>query len=389
MRTATRVITATSVAFAAAALFAAPAVASTAGTVTPTSTAPTTHRPAHHSAPVFVQTDNLGGNSVIAYHRAADGTLNQVGSYRTGGLGGELTGSVVDHLASQGSLAYDRDHQLLYAVNAGTNTLTVFAVRGERLERLQVIGSGGDFPVSLTVHGNLVYVVNARKGGSVQGFVRIGRSLVRVPAWHRALGLDVTQTPEFTHTPGQIAFTPDGSRLIVTTKGNGSAIDVFTVQRSGAVSARPVVNSEPGTVPFGVSFGRDGSLVVAEAGTNSVHTFDVGRTGTLVSIASVATGQAATCWVVSSGRHLYASNAGSATLSGYRLRHGVPTSTTVTPTDGGTVDAAATSDGSYLYVQAGAAGVVDEFAIHRDGSLSAVGSVTVPGGVGGEGIVAG
>ena len=36
---------------------------------------------------VFVQTDNAAGNQVVAYDRAADGTLTQAGVYDTGGLG--------------------------------------------------------------------------------------------------------------------------------------------------------------------------------------------------------------------------------------------------------------------------------------------------------------
>ena len=54
----------------------------------------------------------------------------------------------------------------------------------------------------------------------------------------------------------------------------------------------------------------------------------------------------------------------------------------------GTVDSAATPDGSFLYVQTGAAGVVNGYRIESNGSLTAVGSVTVPGAAGGEGIVA-
>ena len=57
---------------------------------------------------MFALTDNTAGNAVAAYHRAPDGTLTPAGTYRTGGLGGVLTGSVVDHTASQGALAYDR-----------------------------------------------------------------------------------------------------------------------------------------------------------------------------------------------------------------------------------------------------------------------------------------
>ena len=84
---------------------------------------------------MFVQTDNPAGNTVVAYDRGPDGALHQAGMYATGGVGGVLAGSVVDHLASQGSLALDRAHGLLYAVNAGSNTITVFAVHGDRLVR--------------------------------------------------------------------------------------------------------------------------------------------------------------------------------------------------------------------------------------------------------------
>ena len=70
------------------------------------------------SAPVFVQTDNTAGNQVVVYDSSAGGVLTQAGVYNTGGNGGVLAGSVVDHLASQGSLAYDPARRELYAVNA-------------------------------------------------------------------------------------------------------------------------------------------------------------------------------------------------------------------------------------------------------------------------------
>jgi hypothetical protein len=376
MRTAVRIALAGAAAVAATALFASPALA-----------APASAESAHPGSAVFVQTDGLTGNAVVAYDRAPDGSLHQAGTYSTGGLGGQLTGSVVDHLASQGSLV--ADHGLLYAVNAGSNTVTVFLVRGDRLIRLEVIGSGGAFPVSVTAHGPFVYVLNARSGGSVQGFVRVGDFLVRIPSWNRALGLNAAQTPEFTSTPGQVAFTPDGSKLVVTTKGNGSAIDVFGVNRIGALSAAPVVNAEPGAVPFAVTFDSGGNLVVAEAGTNAVATFGIHADGTLAPIAQTGTGQAATCWIAGAGTSFFASNAGSGSLSGYRdTGTGALTTLGNTATDAGTVDAAVSGDGGFLYVQAGKAGIVDAFRIGADGSLTAVGSVVVPGAIGAEGIAA-
>lgn len=186
----------------------------------------------------------------MAYDRAASGTLTQAGIYNTGGLGGVLAGSVVDHLASQGSLAYDQEDGLLLAVNAGSNTITVFAVSGDRLALRQVLSSGGSFPVSVAVDRGLVYVLNAEEGGSVQGYVVSSGRLTPIPGSNRALGLNPTESPQFTHTPSQVAFSPQGSQLVVTTKENGSDIDVFGVSAFGLLSKAPVVNSEPGAVPF-------------------------------------------------------------------------------------------------------------------------------------------
>jgi 6-phosphogluconolactonase (cycloisomerase 2 family) len=337
---------------------------------------------------VFVQTDDPAGNHVIAYDRADDGTLTQAGTYSTGGKGGVLTGSVVDHLASQGSLTYDREHDLLFAVNAGTNTLAVFAVHGDRLALRQVVSSYGQFPVSVAVHDGLVYALNGLGGGSVQGYGIIGGHLVPLFGSHRALGLDPNATPQFVNTPGQVAFSPDGSQLIVTTKANGSSIDVFRVGFFGTLSA-PVVNAEPGTLPFAVAFDPAGHLVVTEAMTNAVASFVLHHDGTVSPLHVVATGQAATCWIVGIGNQLYASNAGSGSLS--RVRSGGGGTLTLldtTATDPGSVDAAATSNGHYLYVQTGANGIVDGFRVAADGSLTKIGSTTVPNSIGAEGIVA-
>ncbi len=337
---------------------------------------------------VFVQTGNTAGNRIVAYHRASDGTLTPAGSYATGGRGGILAGSVVDHTASQGSLTYDPDHALLYAVNAGSNTISVFAVSGDELSLRQVIGSGGTFPVSVTVYGDTVYVLNALNGGSVQGYRVSGGSVAKLNGSNRKLHLDPKATPQFTHTPGQVAFTSDGSQLIVTTKANGNDIDVFGVGASGYLSAKPAVNTEPGAVPFAVTFDTSGDLVVANAGPNSVSTFTVQGDGTLSQLHTVATGQMATCWVAPAGDFLFASNAGSASESGLTSDSGQLVLLGHTPTDAGTVDASAAAGGRFLYVQAGGPGKVDGFRVGGNGGLTKLGAVTVPGAAGGEGIVA-
>ena len=378
MKTVTRFMSAMGLAITAIAALAVPANAS----------ARENHRSGGNEV-VFVQNDSVTGNQIVAYDRAEDGTLTQARTYATGGLGGVLTGSVVDHLASQGSLTYDRRHGLLYAVNAGSNTVSVFSVRGDRLFLRQLLPSGGTFPVSVAVHDNLVYVLNARAGGSVQGYRVFFGFVLPLRHSNRSLALPAVTTPEFVSTPGQVAFSPDGSQLLVTTKANGSAIDVFGVGQDGRLAATPVVNSEPGTVPFAVDFDAAGHLVVTEAGTNALATFSLASNGTIAPIDAKPTSQSATCWVVQANGTFYASNAGSASLTGFRSSPaGVLAPVGQTTTDAGTVDAAVTADGQYLYVQAGAAGIVDEFSVNADGSLTPIGSVIVPDAVGAEGIVA-
>ncbi len=339
---------------------------------------------------VFVQNDRLAGNQIIAYSRSDEGTLQQVGVYGTGGDGGQLTGSVVDHTASQGSLTYDRSQNLLFAVNAGSNTLSVFSVYGDRLALRQVISSAGSFPVSVTVHDGQVYVLNALDGGSIQGYAEFFGHLFPIPASHRELNLATGLTGEetqFVRTPGQIAFSPDGTKLIITTKAAGQSVEVFGVSPFGRLSRTPVITPEEGTVPFAVTFDRSGNLLVAEA-AGALASFQITEAGALSQLDSVATEQKATCWIVAAAGRFYTSNAGSATLTGFESNLGgrVLTKLGNTATDPGTVDAAAV--GRYLYVQGGKEGSVDEFAVQTDGSLVRIGSVLVPSAEGGEGIVA-
>ncbi|GAA1967720.1 hypothetical protein [Catenulispora subtropica] len=104
---------------------------------------------------------------------------------------------------------------------------------------------------------------------------------------------------------------------------------------------------------------------------------------------SAATGQAVTCWITAVGDLVYVSNAGSATVSVYRVGADgsfQPVGTTLTHP--GTVDSAASGDGRYLYVQTGGTGTLDAFGINPDGSLTPIDSELVPNAVGGEGVVA-
>jgi len=340
----------------------------------------------HAARVVFVQTDDTAGNQIVAYDRSSIGTLSLAGTYDTGGLGGQLIGTAVDHLASQGSLSYDAPNRELYAVNAGSNTVSVLGVHGDHLTLRQTISSGGTFPVSVAVRGNEVYVLNALDGGSIQGFSNEDGHLRLVPSWNRSLGLATTATTPFTQTPGQIAFSPDGGQLVVTTKGNtvsNDAIEVFGVDHRGP-SATPVVNAEPGALPFAVTFDAAGHLVVADTGIGSLVAYRLNADGIVTQLDAVSSTQKATCWVAPAGQYLFTGNAGGGVTPGLGSLTGFSSGATgqltnlgSTVTDAGTVDASATPDGQYLYTQTGAKGIVDEFAVGATGSLTPIGSVTV------------
>ena len=105
----------------------------------------------------------------------------------------------------------------------------------------------------------------------MQGYVSFFGRLYPLPGSTRSLGFSVPSgTTQFVNTPGQVAFSPNGSQLLVTTKASGSDIDVFGVGQFGYLSASPMVNAEPGAVPFAVTFDPSGHLVVTDAGTNAL-----------------------------------------------------------------------------------------------------------------------
>jgi 6-phosphogluconolactonase (cycloisomerase 2 family) len=327
---------------------------------------------------VFAQTDNPAGNQIIAYRRAADGTLTYAASYYTGGKGAVAAGAVVDPLASQGSLTSADHGRLLLAVNAGTDTVSVFRVAGTRLTLREVVGSGGAFPASIAVHDSLVYVLDAGGPGGIEGYRLVADRLWPIAGSHRSLHLTNTNPPAFLQSPGQVGFTPDGSQLIVTTKASNSDIDVFTVARDGRLSAHPVINPSATPVPFAFSFDPTGRLVVAEAAASDVSTYRLHNDGTLTTLGSTPDGQAALCWITRARGHDYVSNAGSANLSEYTVNPtGQPTLVGIAAdTQAGTTDSATAENGRLLYVENGGAGTIDGFRVARNGTLTPVGIVS-------------
>jgi 6-phosphogluconolactonase len=339
---------------------------------------------------VFAMTNQPTGNDIVAFTRAADGSLTSAGTFPTGGLG---TGGPPDPLRSQGSLILsdrrgssrdsdsdsdsDGSKQLLFAVNAGSNEISVFAVDGARLTLVCKSASGGVRPTSLTVHRDLLYVLNAGSG-TITGFT-VSRSgtLTPVPNSTRPI------TGGAAADPAQIEFTPDGKQLVVTGKMT-NVIDTYRVDRNGQASP-PRPNPSHGMTPFGFAFDNRGNLVVSEAfggapQQGAMSSYRLSRDGALTVVSgSVRDFQTAPCWVVitGNGRYAYTSNTGSSSISSYRIQGtGALTllESVAATTDAGSapIDMALTRGSRYLYVLNNVTGTIDGYAVENDGGLSHV-----------------
>jgi 6-phosphogluconolactonase (cycloisomerase 2 family) len=333
---------------------------------------------------VYVMTNQPTGNAVTAFSRAPDGTLTLVGTFPTGGLG---TGGGSDPLRSQGSLILSghepgarvaaRSNQLLFAVNAGSNEISVLAVERDRLRLVSTVASGGVRPTSLTLHKDLLYVLNAGSG-TINGFT-VGHDGELTPL----AGSTRPITGAAAADPAQVEFTPDGRLLVVTGKMT-NVIDTYRVDHGGLPSG-PIPNRSHGATPFGFAFDNRGNLIVSEAfggapNQAAMSSYTVSRDGVLTVVSgSVRDFQTAACWVVvtDDGRYAYTSNTGSSTISSYRVRpDGTLTllESVAATTDPGSapIDMALSSGSRYLYVLNDVTGTIDAFRVESDGSLSPV-----------------
>jgi 6-phosphogluconolactonase len=328
---------------------------------------------------VYVLTNQSSENSIQVYARAADGSLSFAGTFATGGKG---AGTGPDPLGSQGSLVLGRGHRLLFAVNAGSNDVSVFAVDGLNLRLLDKEPSGGQMPVSIGVHDGLVYVLNAGGIPNIQGFFiePFSGHLIHLPGSQRNLAGGPLSSP------AQVGFSPDGDALIVTEKATNK-IDTWTVNDNGYAENARTINSS-GATPFGFTFVHR-FAIISEAGPSALSSYEVDNDGQPELLTGTLTDtQKANCWVIATrnGLYAYTTNTASGTISSYLIsREGflslLDAVAGKTAAGGAPIDMAFSNDSHFLFVRDGAKGTVDVFRVESNGSLTSVGSASgVPAG---------
>ena len=317
---------------------------------------------------VYTESNSASSNQVLAFDRAGNGGLRPAGSFATGGAG---TGA---GLGSQGALALTRGGRFLYAVNAGSDSISAFAVGPHGLRPRGTTPSGGDQPISLTERGGLLYALNAGNG-TISGF--------RVAHDGGLRALAGSTRPIAGSGPAEVEFSTSGNVLVVTNKATNT-IDTFTVGSNGLAGPALSQPSE-GQTPFGFEFDRRGHLIVSEAfggapGASTVSSYAVDSGGALSTIsASIPDNQAAACWiaVTKNGRFAYTTNTGSGSISSYSVGHdgslglleqgAADTGAGSTPTD-----LAQSAGGRNLFALLPGTGSVGAYRVAGDGGLSPV-----------------
>ena len=311
----------------------------------------------------------------MVYSRSHNGSLSLMGSYPTGGTGSG------DGLGSQGAVVLSGGY--IYTVNAGSDDISVLKINGSSVSVTDTKASGGMRPVSLTVHHNLLYVLNAGGDGNITGF-RINKgkgSLTQIPNSTKQLsGSGVG--------PAQVEFTPDGRMLVVSEKAT-NMIDTYMINPDGTAEG-PNVQPSVGDTPFGFEFDNKGHLIVSDAfgggmGAGAMSSYRVGYGGISLITGPVANQQTAPCWVVvtNDGRFTYTTNTGTGNISGYYVN---PDGSIALFNDGGNtgstgegsgpIDAALNNNSRYLYVLGAGTHTISVFRINqRSGALTSVQTV--------------
>jgi 6-phosphogluconolactonase len=341
---------------------------------------------------VFSQSNNPKANSVYVFKRTSNGMITLSQTVNTGGKGTPHQQPfglpIVD---SQDSLVVSPNDTLLFVVNSGDNTVSSFRIAAGGIKLADIKPSGGILPISLAVHGNVLYVLDALSG-NVMGY-HFSATGTLTPIVGSAQPLSVVGP---NGVAADIGFNPSGSLLLVTmrylpltkgTSGQPGLIDTFPVAADGSVG--PALQTTAATpLPFGFRFLPSGIMVDTGAGrvdtpndsppalgdgsqlNGSLQTYSLASNGKLTPISNTASGGRAACWVALTpdDRYAFVTNTLSATAAHPAPGHPIGTGQSglaryavasngnltflgnVNTGPGTPTDVAVSPDGNYLYM---------------------------------------
>ncbi len=378
---------------------------------------------------VYAMSNDLIANTIVAYGRKDDGTLEFIGNFSTGGKGAAFDGGEgLDPLISAYSVLLTDDREHVIAVNAGSNSISVFHINDDfsltLTDQRKVHGVG---PNSIAYHNGLLYVSSIDSDGKFIGEPDQEGNLTGFRLTERGRLKPLKNSVRLLgNRPSAIQFSPDGRFLVASSINAGSAalasgsndeIVVYEVRRNGRLSRNPISaatstalnNAEGRNLPSAIGFEivQDNGkqyIVVTEARefqadgtppafsalqTGSVSTWELGRFGELTPInldvmtgSNLSDGERTACWIEFSHDEsiFWVSNALESTLSTYSFADGkiellertaaagsAPSNENPFGTSDGWIDLWVSDDGEYLYQLFGLGGTIGVFKVNDDG----------------------
>ncbi len=321
---------------------------------------------------VYTQSNDASQNVIYVYAQNANGTLSPDGTTASGGTGTSAG------LGSQGSVVLDANHHWLFAVNAGSNSVSSFEVHNDgSLSLAHTASTSGVMPISISVYNNYLYVVNAGSD-NIAGFtLGAGGSLTPIAGSVQSLSTSGAGA-------AQISFSPNGNYLYVTEKATNK-ITKFPVSGSGVAGAGSS-SASVGQTPFGFEFARNNYMVVSNAaggaaGLSSASSYAGANAGNLNAVNGiVANNQAAACWiaVTAYGRFAFATNTASDNISSYYVapNGGLYLIAAAIPSGDGPVDMVIAGNNFHAYTLCAGDHTIQEYRRTLLGGLYSIGVLT-------------
>ncbi len=359
-------------------------------------------------------------NQVAAYSRGEDGSLSLLGVYDTGGVGENIRNSGANPLASQDPLIVSKDRRFVFAVNAGSESISSFTINDDySLSPADLnVPTGGasnaQNPVSLTQYEDILYVVNTGnfvdESGNELAALPSDRNRVNASIIGFRIGddgsLTVIEGSELTGygaNAGSIEFSDTGRDLYITERRTNDIVHIRLEDGvplrydSGEVRSTriPSITAQPfGTDLYPV---EGGSILLVSEGNNgaeglsALSTYRIEDSGALTGISlssgvegdPLATGHTFGCWVefveTPNGDFAYVSNTPDGVITSFAV--GDEGGLTRLEASAGTTDIAGddTQNGvgvldaevayPYLYQVVNNDGRIAQFEIQADGSL--------------------
>lgn len=296
------------------------------------------------------------GNSILAFRRDDAGNLSPVpGSpFATGGAGVGNMDLVSGQRDSDQNLVLSSDGTRLFAVNSGSNDVSVFNILSDGgLVPVQgsPFPSNGFNPVSVGLAGNYLYV--AHKG--VEGGLPSYTGLLVSADGRLAPVFGATIEVPVGSSPSQALVAGGGSFLMGADFGSG-LLQSFDILADGALAQHTPQSLPVDSVPLGLQEHPNQPLIyVGFVSTNELGVYSYDDAGDLTFLRAVENSGRAICWIAlnSAGTCLYTSNTGDNSISSYNLADAsrpVEIQRTVFESDGGPFQIGMDSTSTFLYV---------------------------------------